>query len=171
MQMTRLPHVRESTPSKSIEKERRFLRPSPFKYLGRRLYSNELGQQFFAKTRTDGQAGNYSIDVLQLGDGDPINRFSAAANLSGKALIIKFICRASWGDLPRYRGAGPTGYCASRVVLNEALSLAQKIGARSIYLSDVGYVQLFAHFKSLGFKEVPGTRHMQLEVPGGAKNP
>lgn len=171
MQQTRLPTIKEPSIPKPIEKERRFLHPSPFKYNGRRLFSNALGQQFFARTRLDGKPSNYSIDVFQLGDGEPITRFSAALALYGKALIIKFMSRESGGDFGRYHKMAPGGYCASRIIVNEAISLAQKLGAESIYMENVGYIQLFAHFRSLGFKEVEGTNHMWLEVPGGARNP
>ncbi len=170
MQQTRLPHSRESIPSKVMEKERRFLRPSPFKYQGRRLYSNELGQDFFSRVKLDGKAGNYSIEVFQLGEGEPIARFVASAQLMGKAFMVKFMTRTSWGALRKYSGVAPTGYCAARLVVNEAISLAQKLGAKTICLEAANF-RLFAHYRSLGFSEIPNTNYMQLEVAYGAKNP
>jgi len=166
MQQTCLPNIREPAPLEDRLKGRRLLRPAPFTHRGKRLYSNELGQEFYARVRLDGRPGNYSIEIFQLEEGKPMARFSASAQLMGKALMIKFMTRTSWDSLPD-RQRAPTGYCAARMVFNEAISIAQKLGAETIYLKAASH-KLFAYYRSLGFKEISELKnsdYMELSVP------
>ncbi len=147
-------------------KEKRILRPSRAFHEGRRIYANELGQQFFSRSfPTAGRDGkHHTIEVLQLGEGKPLIRYSATTFLMGKALKIEYAERVKWGFLPKLPGPQPSGYRAMRLILSEAISLAESLGAQTIYAEPVNF-KVASYYLSLGFREIPNSGYMGLPVP------
>jgi hypothetical protein len=159
----RVLHSQDKPTPQHAAKEKRVLRPTTDFHEGKKIYANELGQEFFSRsfpTREE-YKNRHTIEVLQLGDGKPIIRYSAKIMHIGKALTIAHAESRSWGA---------SGYRAMRIIRDEAISLAQSLGAKTIYIKPKNF-KLASLCLSLGFKEIPNLDYMELKVPGGASNP
>ncbi len=162
----RVLHSQDAPSPQQAAKKKRALRPTKHFHEGKRIYANEFGQEFFSRSfPTKGEEGNRrTIEVLQLGEGEPIVRYSAKIMLMGKALKIEYAERASGGAIPHLSGAHPSGYRAMRLILNEAISLAQSLGAKTIYAEEANF-KVSSNYLSLGFKKIPNSDYMELPVP------